>query len=115
MKPYVTSLINSLVLIVLGLWAFFSSETPSFTALIPVFIGTVLLALNPGLKKENKIIAHVVVVLTFVVLVGLLKPLTGAFAKSNFVGIIRVVLMIVTTIIALVSFVQSFKAARQNK
>lgn len=115
MKPYLASLINAILLILLGLWGYFSSETPSITALIPVFIGVILIFLNSGLKKENKTIAHIAVILTFLVLIGLIKPLTGAFAREDTAAIARVVIMIVSTLTALISFVKSFIDARKNK
>ena len=71
MKAHTASLINALILIALSLWGYFSSETPSMTALIPTAIGVVLLALNNGVKKENKVIAHIAVLLTLLSLIGL--------------------------------------------
>ena len=115
MKPYVASLINALALIGLSLWGYYSSDTPSNTALIPAFGGVILLALNPGLKKENKIASHVVVVLTFILLIGLIKPFIGAINRSDNGAIIRVVWMIVTSLIALVAFINSFIEVRRNR
>ena len=71
MKPFIANLINAIILIALSSWGYFASQTPSMTALIPTFIGVVLLICTPGVKNENKVIAHVAVLLTFVVLVGL--------------------------------------------
>ena len=113
MKPYFISLINSLVLIILGTWAYFSSETPSVTALIPVFAGIILFAITPGFKNGNRILAHIAVVLTFLILIGLIKPLTGAIGRSDEMGIARVVIMMITSGIALVIFIRSFIEARK--
>ena len=46
-------------------------DVQSPTALIPVGFGVILLLCTIGLKKENKIIAHVAVLLTLVILVAL--------------------------------------------
>lgn len=115
MKTYVASLINALILIAFGLWGYFGSDTPSFTSLIPVAIGLILLLLNKGLKNENKVIAHIVVLLTFLILIGLIKPLTGAIGRSDTTAIARVVIMILSTIFALVFFVKSFVDARRGR
>ena len=115
MKTYLVSLINAFVLILLGLWGYFGSETPSFTALIPVAIGIILLLLNWGLRKENRAIAHIVVILTFLTLVALIKPMAGAFNRSDTLAIIRVGFMFITTLVALVYFVKSFRDARENR
>ncbi len=115
MKPYLASLINAFVLILLGLWGYFGSETPSFTSLIPAFVGMILLLLNWGLRKDKSIIAHIVVMLTFLVLVALVKPLTGAIGRSDTNAIIRVSVMMASTLVAMIYFIKSFMDARANK
>ncbi len=115
MKPYLSSLINAIVLVGFGLWAYLTSDNPSVTALIPVFIGVVLLALNPWVKKEAKIPAHIAVVLTLLVFLGLIKPLMGAIDRASSIGILRVSLMLLTTAIALISFIRSFIEVRKQR
>ncbi len=115
MKVHIASLINALLLIGLGSWAYFTSENPSITAFIPVFVGIVLLAVNQGVKKENKVLAHVAVLLTLLILFGLIMPLRGAIGREDNLGIARVAIMMISTIIAMVAFVQSFIAARKTR
>lgn len=114
MKPYFINFLNAIVLISLGSWAYFTSDHPSVTALIPVFAGIILVATTPGFKKGNRILAHIAVGLTFVILLGLIKPLTGAIGRSDDLGIIRVLVMIITSLIAMIFFVKSFIDARRN-
>ena len=57
-------------LISMGLWGYFESESKAITALIPVIIGTILLLVNKGVKNENKALAHVAVLLTFLIMFG---------------------------------------------
>lgn len=113
MRPYFINFLNAIVLVSLGSWAYFSSDTPSLTALIPVIAGIILLGITPGYKKGNHILAHVAVVLTLVILLGLIKPLTGAIVRSDAPGIARVSVMIITSLIALIIFVKSFINARR--
>lgn len=115
MKPHIASLINAILLITLPLWSYFTSKAPSMTALIPTFIGVVLLLCNPGIKSENKIIAHVAVLLTLLILFGLIKPLMGAIGREDSLAIGRVVVMMISTVVALVTFIQSFIQARKNR
>jgi len=115
MKPHISSFISAIVLIFVGAWSYFSSDVRSVTALIPVFIGIVLLVLNPSFKRENKVIAHIAVVLTILVLIGLVKPLIGAIGRDSSMGIFRVILMMVFLVYALITFVQSFIEARKGK
>tara|TARA_B100000780_G_scaffold102684_1_gene71831 strand:+ start:1276 stop:1632 length:357 start_codon:yes stop_codon:yes gene_type:complete len=115
MKAYISSLINAISLLVMSSWGYLSSDTPSVTALIPAGIGVILILCNYGVKKENKIIAHVAVLLTLIILFGLIKPLIGAFERVDINAILRVVIMIITTIFALVVFVKSFIEARKKR
>ncbi len=107
------SLLNAIVLISIGTWGYIGSESPSITALIPVAIGVILLLLNPWLKKENKIIAHIVVLLTFVILIGLFKPLMGAIDRDSTISIVRVSVMMLFTVIALITFIRNFINVRK--
>jgi len=115
MKPFIASLINALFLIGLGMWGYLGSETPSVTALIPVFAGILLLLLNRGLKNENKTVAHGVVLLTLLVLIGLIKPLTGSIHRNDTVALIRVLVMMIFSIVAIVTFIKSFIDARKAR
>lgn len=115
MKAYQASFINGIAFVGLGLWGYLGSSTPSPTALIPVFVGILILAFNKGLKKENKIIAHIVVLLTFLMIFGLIKPLLGSLSRANNIAILRVSIMYLTTFLAIISFIKSFKDARKNK
>ena len=115
MKTHTASLMNALVLIGFGLWAYFGSETPSITALIPVGFGVVILTLYKGIKKEDKVVAHAAVLLTLVILVGLVKPLTAALGREDGLAIARVTVMILSTVIALTFFIKSFIDVRRAR
>ena len=115
MKAHVVSLIHAVALIGLGGYGYLSSETPSVTALIPVVFGVLLLAMNNGVKKENKAIAHIAVLLTLLIIIGLIKPLTGAMGRGDSAAVARVATMLVLGVLAMVSFVRSFIAARKAR
>ena len=115
MKASSSSLLNAIILISMGLWGYFESESKAITALIPVIIGIILLLVNKGVKNENKALAHVAVLLTFLILLGLIKPLLGAFERENAYAIIRVLLMIISSLWAMICFIKSFISARKNK
>ncbi|MEL6673065.1 MAG: hypothetical protein AAFR61_12765 [Bacteroidota bacterium] len=115
MTAHLASLINAITLITLGGWGYLASASASPTALIPVGVGIVLFLCNPGLRKENKVIAHVAVLLTFLILFGLVVPLMGGIERADNMAVIRVVVMMLTTVMALVYFVRSFMQARKNR
>ncbi|OYP35977.1 hypothetical protein CGZ80_09455 [Rhodopirellula sp. MGV] len=109
------SLLNAIVLITFGLWAYFGSETPSPTAFIPVVFGGILLACNPGVRSKNKTVAHVAVLATLLILLGLIMPLKGAIGRGDTLAIVRVVVMMLSTAWALYAFIQSFIEVRKQR
>ncbi|CAI8281408.1 MAG: Uncharacterised protein [Owenweeksia sp. TMED14] len=115
MKANSVSLINAFTLIIVGSWGYIDSDSKAITALIPVIIGVILLAFNNGVKKENKMASHIAVLLTFMILLGLIKPLLGTLERSNLLATARVILMMVSTIWAMVIFIQSFIVARKAR
>ena len=115
MKTHVASLINAIILIVFGAWGYFGSDTPSITALIPVIFGIVILALNRGIRNENKVLAHIAVLLTIVILAGLARPLMGAIERADSGAVTRILIMFLSTIQAIILFVKSFIDARKAK
>jgi len=115
MNAHIASLINAALLVALGAYGYFSSDTPSVTALIPVIVGVVLLLCSPGVKSGNKIIAHVAVLLTLLILFGLIKPLLGAIGREDIGAIIRVGIMLVSTVVGMVYFVRNFIANKRLK
>ena len=115
MKAHLVSLIHAVALIGLGGYGYLSSDTPSVTALIPVVFGVLLLAMNNGVKKENKVIAHIAVLLTLLIIIGLIKPLTGAMGRGDSAAVARVATMLILGVLAMVSFVRSFIAARKAR
>ena len=114
MKPHKISFVNAITLISFGLWGYIDVDY-SPTALIPVIFGIIILILNPGLKRENKVVAHIVVLLTFLILGGLVKPLMSTLGSGNTMGITRVFLMMLSTLMALIVFIRSFIANRSKK
>lgn len=121
MKPYHANLLNSLTLILMCLWAYLTFESvdgksQNATALIPLFLGGVLLLCHRGIKNENKTIAHIAVLVTLFAIIGnTSKPLITAIEDGRNLSVFRVSLMILTSIFAMITFVKSFIKARQKK
>lgn len=117
MNAATANLINALALIGLGLWGYFdySGDKASLTALIPVGFGVALLLMYPGIRKHNKVIAHIAVLLTLLIIIAMFsKPLPAALERGG-VGVYRVVGMILTSIFAFVMFIKSFIDARKAR
>jgi len=114
MKPYVANLINAILLIAISLWGYFTSDNPSFTAFIPTIAGVILLGLTPAMKNENKTVAHVVVVLSFILIIALIKPLTAALGRSDDIALTRILIMLGWGVVAMIIYIKSFIDARKK-
>jgi hypothetical protein len=117
MNAALANFINSAALIGLGVWGYFdySGEKASPTALIPAVFGLILLVMTPAIKKHNKMIAHIAVLVTLVVIIALCsKPLPAALERGG-VGVFRVGAMILTSAFAMAMFVKSFIDARKAR
>lgn len=115
MKPFQANLVNAAVLILLGLWGYLGSETPSPTALIPVGFGVIFALATPPFKKENKVVAHIIVLLTLLIIIALFMPLRGALGRGDTVAAVRVGIMIATSVVAMVIYIKSFIDARKAR
>ena len=113
MNSFKANIINSLSLIFIGLWGYLEVVSP--TALIPVVFGVILLLCSNALKKQNKLIAHIAVLLTLVILLALIFMRLPKSLDSGGIGLIRVIIMILTSIFSMIYFVKSFIANRKNK
>ena len=106
------NLINSITLIVLGIWGYLDSS--AMTALIPVGMGLTLGAFTGGIKNGNKIIAHIAVIVTLIAVLGLFMPFKAAIEDGRGLSIFRVAAMLITGVIAMTTFVRSFIANRKK-
>jgi len=117
MKAATANLLNAVVLIAAGLYGYFgvaaADGTHSYTALIPAAFGLLFLVLHKGVASANKVIAHVVVVLTLILLVICIMR----FVKVEEWGAKKYIFLacIISNAVALVAFIGSFVAARRNK
>lgn len=107
------NLLNAVCLIAMSIWGYYGTNAP--TALIPLIFGVVLLVLTNSIRNHNKLVAHIAVGLTLVALIAICaKPLQGALEEGG-MKLVRVGAMVLTGIIALVTFIMSFVKARRAK
>ena len=92
-------------------------DTNSFTALIPAAFGVVLLILGTMLTNEKlvKISAHLVVLFTLLILLALVVQVLPGVLDRGGIGLIRVILMILTSSIAMIVFIKSFIDNRKSR
>ena len=114
------NLINALTLVIVGLWGFIDVNTPSletgisWTALIPVFFGAIFLLCQKGIKNGSKIITHIAVVLTLLILIALVGKRLPISIENGGIGLFRVALMSLTSLLAFIIFIRSFIENRKK-
>ena len=111
MNAHIASLVNGIVLVAVGLWGYM--ESSSATSIIPVGIGVTLLALNKGIKNQNKVIAHIAVLVTLLSFANIM-PLRGALADGRSEAVLRIIIMLSSSVYAMIFFVKSFIEARRK-
>ncbi len=115
MKPFQINIITAVILIIMGLWGYLSAAEPSPTALIPVGFGVIFALATPAFRRGNKIVVHIVVLLTLLLIIALFMPLNAAIGREDTMAIVRVVIMLFASIIALVIYIKSFIDARRAR
>lgn len=117
MKVASANLLNAMVLIAAGIIGYFFIRAPdgsqSMTALIPAAFGVLFLIFHKGVAAGNKVISHIVVVLTLILLVMCIIR----FVKTEEWGAKRYIFLacIFSNALAMVAFIKSFIDARRNR
>lgn len=117
MKPTTMNNMNAVVLILSGLYGYFGVAAAdghhSPTALIPAAFGALFLILGLFWARSPKVISHVVVVLTLVLLImcGMRFLKTNDWDAKKFIFLI----CLLSNAIALLVFIKSFVDVRRKK
>jgi hypothetical protein len=118
------NLINALTLVIVGLWGYFDVSNymlttivsfEHWTALIPVFCGVILLLCHKGIHNNSKVIAHVAVVVTLLILIALVGKRLPISIEQGGAGLFRVLAMSLSSLIALITFIRNFIENRSEK
>ena len=112
LQPKKATLLNSLILIIVGLSSYLATSSP--TALIPVFFGALMMICYMFYDKNNKLIAHICVVLMLLIFISLFMPLNKRIDANDLWGIIRVSGMQLVCLYTIICFVKSFIQARKD-
>ncbi|NEW82703.1 MAG: hypothetical protein GZ094_10100 [Mariniphaga sp.] len=115
MKVYLVSMMNAFILMVLGLWSFLGSENPSPISLIPIITGAFLLSLIRGLRYGSKPMAHISMVLTFLILIAMIVPFISALGHNDSAAAYRIGFMMVSCSIAIGFFVSKIIRVRKKR
>ena len=111
LEPKLILKYNSSILIIISLISYYFST--SVTALIPFFFGCILSIVYFLYDKNNKLFAHIALLVILLLLFGLWKPFSSAFDRHDNFAILRVGTMILFNLYTVICFVNSFIKARK--
>lgn len=117
MKPVTINNANAVILILAGLYGYFGVAATdghhSPTALIPAAFGLLFIILGLFWAKAPKVVSHVVVVLTLVLLIMCLMRFvkTADWDAKKLIFLVCVL----SNAIAFIAFIKSFIDARKNR
>ena len=110
MNAHTASLINGIILGAIGLWGYLESSSP--TSLIPVGIGVLIIVLNKGVRDNNKVIAHIAVLVTLLSFANIM-PLRGAIEDGRSDAVLRIIILSFFSLCYDI-FIKSFIEARRK-
>ncbi len=113
MKPHFLNLVNAIVLLILGGWGYIEKDSP--TALIPVFLAAILWLLTPKIREGDKKYSYTAAALTLLIIVSLLIPLRHELDLGDTMGVLRSLVMLGSSLLALSVFVKSFIDRQKTK
>ena len=113
LHPKQATLLNALVLIIIGMVGYLLKSSP--TALIPVVFG-ILLGLGYLLyDKNNKVVAHICITLMLLIIISLFMPLNKRIIDQDLYGILRIVAMQLISLYSMICFISSFIKSRREQ
>ena len=120
MTAHKASLINAITLIIMGIWGLIninpeilSGTIDNKSPFIPITLGFLIALCYSGIKSSNKLIAHIAVLLTVISFANLM-PLFKAISDGRIDAAIRVLLMVLSSLFAMIFFVKNFIANRNK-
>jgi hypothetical protein len=109
-KNHVIMAVNALVLIIIGVYGYFTSGSP--TALIAPGIGILLLAMVYPTMKENSVVAHIGVILT---LIASITFLIIGIRRGNMLVIVMGVITFICFDLYVLNFILRKRQREANK
>lgn len=117
MKPASANLLNAFILIAAGFYGYAmvpkADGAFQLEALIPAGFGVLLLILYTTMAAGNRVVSHIAVMITLVLLIAAIWKFAGSAEWNPRKYIILII--IISNAIAMLFFILSFINARKNK
>lgn len=106
MKTYQVNLLNGLILIIIGMWAYLTTSTDTATALIPVAFGSLFVITVPPFRSGNPLTANILTLLCALLIIALSMSLWRTIQEKQGFPILSLVIMLLSSCVALVFLIR---------
>lgn len=101
MKTHQVNLLNGIILIIVGLWAY-ALTTDESTALIPVAFGSLFVITVPPFRSGNLLTANILTLLSGLLIIALLLSLWRNLQGNGGIPLFHLIVMLISTSTAFV-------------
>lgn len=100
-------IINSAILISFGIWSYFDGVR-SWTSFIPVIFGVGFLFFIWNVILEQKKVLYFIATFALIVGLALIQPLTGSVSRGEWLPIVRIVIMMSSSLLLAIFLMSLF-------
>lgn len=100
MKTHHVNLLNGIVLIVIGLWAYATTTDETATALIPVAFGSLFVITVPPFRSGNPLTANILTLLSGLLIIALLLSLWRSIREDAGIPVFHLTVMLLSSSVA---------------
>ncbi|PHN03395.1 hypothetical protein [Flavilitoribacter nigricans] len=106
MKTHHVNLLNGIILIVIGLWAYASTTAETSTALIPVAFGGLFVITVPPFRSGNPLTANILTLLSGLLIIALLLSLWSTIRDRSGIPVFHLIVMLISSSVAFVFLIR---------
>jgi len=106
LKTYQVNLLNGIILIVIGIWAYLTTTTETATALIPVAFGSLFVVTLPPFRSGNPLTANILTLLSGLLTIALCLNLWSSLQNDRGIPALPLIIMLISSTIAFVFLIR---------
>ena len=102
MKTYQVNLLNGIILIVIGLWAYQTTNTEGATALVPVAFGGLFVITTPPFRAGNPLTVNILTLLSGLLIIALSMALWRTLQEKQGMPLFPLIIMLLSSSLAFI-------------
>ena len=106
MKSEQAAFINSIILILVGFWAYVANDFKIHTLIVPLGAGLLFLILSKFLKNENRGLILFMMSITLVLFIAFMVPFKRNAEQSDYMGMLRIAIEMFACALAFIVYLR---------